>query len=658
MKRNALTIILFLLINTLSAQVFWTETFDGMPCAANSGCDPSIVGWSVTNVGTNGGAANTWYVSCAENGNPANQCGSGCQGGPNGDQSLHVGNVSTSTAAFIFCPSGDCGAAYDDSSPAEITSKRAESPVINCTGQTNIICSFVYIETGENQDDDASFWYFDGTVWTQLDPIAKTNNTGCGGQGRWTNYTVNLPASANNNPNVRIGFLWVNDGDGAATDPSFAVDDITLASNTTTPPVASFTASQTTICVNDCINFTNTSTGGPFTSVSWTFTGATPSSSTQDSPSNICYPAAGTYNVTLTVTNANGSNSTSQTITVNPCTGPPTALFTANPTTVCAGSTVQFTDQSTGAPTSWNWTFPGGTPASSTAQNPIVTYNNPGTYSVTLTVTNGNGSNTATQTNYITVINCVPPQSSFSIDDSTICAGQCITLTNNSVGAISYSWSFPGGTPASSTSQNPGTICYPNDGTYTITLTVTNPNGSSTSTHTVIVSQGVTVFANNDTLIDSGQSVDLFALGTPPGGTYNWSPATGLTCTNCANPTAYPQTSTDYIVTYTNNGCSASDTVRIFVNIIEDIDVPNAFSPNGDNINDVLFVKGNGIFSFKLIIYNRYGQKVFETNAQNIGWDGKHNGKDVDPGVFAWYLEYVMISGKTGAKKGNVTLIR
>jgi subtilisin family serine protease len=81
---------------------------------------------------------------------------------------------------------------------------------------------------------------------------------------------------------------------------------------------------------------------------------------------------------------------------------PPAAAFAANNTSICPGQQVQFTDQSAGA-TSWAWTFAGGTPASSTAQNPLITYNTPGTYTVTLVATNSNGSSTATQTNYITV---------------------------------------------------------------------------------------------------------------------------------------------------------------------------------------------------------------------------------------------------------------
>lgn len=82
----------------------------------------------------------------------------------------------------------------------------------------------------------------------------------------------------------------------------------------------------------------------------------------------------------------------------------PVANFTANPTSVCPGGSVSFTNQSTGNPTSFSWSFPGGTPATSSAQNPTVVYNTPGTYNVSLTVSNANGSNTKTSTAYITVL--------------------------------------------------------------------------------------------------------------------------------------------------------------------------------------------------------------------------------------------------------------
>ncbi|MEO6758266.1 MAG: PKD domain-containing protein, partial [Saprospiraceae bacterium] len=143
------------------------------------------------------------------------------------------------------------------------------------------------------------------------------------------------------------------------------------------------------------VNFTNTSVNA--TASSWTFGDG--GSSTQTSPSHT-YVTGGTYTVVLSSSNACGTVTNTQMVTLISA---PTAAFTATPTSGCGPLTVQFTNNSTGGATSYNWQLPGGTPSTSTAASPSVVYNTPGTYSVTLTATNAAGSNTATQTNYITV---------------------------------------------------------------------------------------------------------------------------------------------------------------------------------------------------------------------------------------------------------------
>jgi lysyl endopeptidase len=120
---------------------------------------------------------------------------------------------------------------------------------------------------------------------------------------------------------------------------------------------------------------------------------------------------------------------------------PPVADFSASPTTVEVGNNVQFTDLSTNTPTSWSWTFEGGTPSSSTAQNPVVTYNTIGTYNVTLTATNSAGSDTETKVDYITVQDVVIEYCTSSGNDQSYeyIAGVSVgDLTNNS-GASGYS---------------------------------------------------------------------------------------------------------------------------------------------------------------------------------------------------------------------------
>lgn len=220
---------------------FWTETFSN-GCAANCQATSYTTGpngpWTVTSTGTNDAQGSIWFISCKEDGRNAGTCGTDCS---TADPSLHVGSNPTWAgdlgAAYEiggFCPSIICVSAH----------LRAESPVINCTGQSNITLAFNYIEFGDGTNDNATLWYYDGTTWSQLVDLPKTSC--CGGacnagsfQGLWTAYSILLPASANNNPNVKIGFNWVNNDDGVGWDPSFAVDDITLGQPA---PVDSYTA--------------------------------------------------------------------------------------------------------------------------------------------------------------------------------------------------------------------------------------------------------------------------------------------------------------------------------------------------------------------------------------------------------------------------------
>jgi len=224
---RSIAFIFFLIFSlSLKSQVFWTENFGGGACSGGLsaiGFNSGNGAWAVTNTGANGGSANAWFVSAKERGMGAGVCGAGC-GGTN-DRTLHIG----STGLFL-----DLGASYNETGAANATDKRVESPFINCTGQSGITLAFTYMENGQGTLDNATLWYFDGTAWSQLIDIPKTlccANAVCTGfnQGLWVNYSIALPASADNNPSVKIGFRWVNNGNGVGTDPSVAVDNITLS---------------------------------------------------------------------------------------------------------------------------------------------------------------------------------------------------------------------------------------------------------------------------------------------------------------------------------------------------------------------------------------------------------------------------------------------
>ncbi|HVF96778.1 MAG TPA: PKD domain-containing protein, partial [Flavisolibacter sp.] len=153
----------------------------------------------------------------------------------------------------------------------------------------------------------------------------------------------------------------------------------------------------------------------------------------------------------------------------------PTANFTAAQTAGCAPVVISFQDQSTGSPTSWQWNFGNGN--TSTLQNPSTTYFTPGTYTITLTATNGSGANTLTRTGFITVYG--KPSVSFLADDSNGCAPFSIRFTDGSTpapGTVNTSWQWDFGNGTSSTAQNP-TVLYTTPGNYTVNLKVTNDKG-------------------------------------------------------------------------------------------------------------------------------------------------------------------------------------
>jgi PKD repeat protein len=166
-----------------------------------------------------------------------------------------------------------------------------------------------------------------------------------------------------------------------------------------TAPTANFTASPTSTTTGTNVVFTDSSTGSP-TTWAWKFGDGGTSSS--QNPTH-AYAATGTYDVELTVTNASGSNTLKRTSYITVGAPAPVANFTGTPTSITVGGTVNFTDTSTGNPTSWLWSFGTGQGTSTSGPTVAHAYNTAGTYTVSLTVTNSSGSNSVTKTNYIVV---------------------------------------------------------------------------------------------------------------------------------------------------------------------------------------------------------------------------------------------------------------
>ena len=299
--------------------------------------------------------------------------------------------------------------------------------------------------------------------------------------------------------------------------------------NVTTPaaPVADFSGSPTSGPAPLTVAFTDNSTGN-ITSRSWNF-GDSGNSSLVD-PSHT-YTTAGTYTVNLTVTGPGGSDTESKTdyITVTPPV-PPVAAFSGSPTSGYRPLFVQFTDQSTNNPTSWEWEYRMGSGSwtifSDDAQNPSHTFTTVGQYSIRLTATNEAGSDTATASNYITVTE-PPIQAGFTANPTAGFVPLFVQFTDASTGTITTrSWNFGDG--GTSSAVNPSHT-YTETGTYTVSLTVTGPAGTDSEVKPGYITvysvppAPVAQFTSNVTTGISPLSVQFTDLSSGSPFEWNWS---------------------------------------------------------------------------------------------------------------------------------------
>ncbi len=249
-------------------------------------------------------------------------------------------------------------------------------------------------------------------------------------------------------------------------------------------------------------------------------------------------------------------------------------------------------------------------------------------------------------------------------DDLTVCLNDTINVSViNPNSDLNYAW-----TPESVILSGQGSASVQVVLNEELALTVElNENGcelEETITIEVLNSANTVLIAEADPIsILNGQSSQLSV--NLDGLNYSWEPSGSLSNANTQNPLATPSQTTTYTVSAGEGDCITTSQVTVRVSDFicggPNIFVPNAFSPNGDGENDVLFAFGqNDLFPLELVfrIYNRWGQKVFETTDFDQGWDGFYNGKLSDPAVFDYYIEVTCPDGEEFFEKGNITLIR
>jgi gliding motility-associated-like protein len=153
---------------------------------------------------------------------------------------------------------------------------------------------------------------------------------------------------------------------------------------------------------------------------------------------------------------------------------------------------------------------------------------------------------------------------------------------------------------------------------------------------------------------------DTIAIQTTGAALYYWVPPYGLSCSTCPDPYAYPYQSTVYCVEgYDDHGCKDTACVTIDVEpTCNDYFIPNAFSPNGDGVNDRFLVKGRCVTHAWIKVMNRWGEMVFNSNEAGDTWDGTYKGAKQNPGVFFYIVELQLLDGRRLTLSGDVTLLR
>jgi gliding motility-associated-like protein len=389
---------------------------------------------------------------------------------------------------------------------------------------------------------------------------------------------------------------------------------------------------------NVCQGDTNTYTAlfANNTYYSWGTTGGT-IVDTSNNVLQMSYPNIGIYQITLSAINECGTTNSTYGVTVRAY---PVANG-GNDTSLCGSSSPVTLTTPTGTGYTYSWSDATG--VISTTNSVTVSPTSTTSYYLQVSVLGG-----CISYDTITVfIDSVNDSISSTVSSCTVNDGTATITPIGGAAPYTYSWSN-GDTNQTATGLAPGIyIC-----------TVTDASGcTSTSTVTVGSASTLTPDAGLAVTIYTGQSTTLNGTG---GQYYSWTPSTDLSCANCQNPVASPSVTTTYTLIVSDSlGCTASDTVTVFVDIFcGEVFVPNAFSPNGDNQNDVLFVRGACIVEMDFYVFNRWGEMVFHSTDPSIGWDGVWRGVPCENAVFNWALTGKLLDGSELKMSGNVSLVR
>jgi gliding motility-associated-like protein len=410
-------------------------------------------------------------------------------------------------------------------------------------------------------------------------------------------------------------------------------------------PLASFTASADSICQGSTETVVFNGTASGTATYDWNnFIGATVQSGSGAGPYTLVYNTPGTFTLQLQVTDGCPSAIASKQVVVSER---PVADFDINPTPICAGDAVSvtFTGTKPGASTaSWNWI--GGKVLSGSGFGPYtVSYFNSNLIKVT--VKNG----ACTVVSAAKAVTVTPGSlAAFDVQPPGGCVPATVQFVNQSENANTYKWTFGDGQV--STDANPQHV-YGNTGNYTVTLEVSNYGqcpGTLTKTDVINVSTPPTVaftsVPDTNTIVDVHQANFAFANQSQNATSYLWKFGDGGSST-LTDPSHKYELAGNYSVTlYAMNGACIDSVTHQYYKVIPDKEfiVPNAFSPNGDGINDRWEIDRLKQYpGCTVTVFNRWGQEVFKSQGYQQPWDGNFKGQPVP---LATYYYVITLPGK------------
>jgi gliding motility-associated-like protein len=335
----------------------------------------------------------------------------------------------------------------------------------------------------------------------------------------------------------------------------------------------------------------------------------------------------------------------------------------------CQSTTYRFDNLSTPFPgkpfkaNSFRWIWGDNSPDVVTGSAPV-THNYPGfgTYNAKLVLEDTNYCN-APDTFFLTVRVSPNVRASTSTPLSG-CAPYNAVFTNTSLGGLSFFWDFGDGT----TSQEINPVhLYPTPGVYRVKLIAidsTTCNGIDSAFYNITVSGSPTAAFTYSPNPAQENTISTFTNTSTGAIRYRWYFGDGDSLYTVRQDTVVrhlynaTQQFRPCLVAINQFNCTDTSCQNLDAIVSSLLDVPNAFTPNGDGANDRAVVIGFGITRLTFKIYNRWGQLVFETNDRKLGWNGIYNGKPQPMDVYAYTLEAEYFDGKKERKQGDITLIR